>query len=53
MVEALDAIEIALVDRVDAQEAGAAVWMRLTPLSDVDPCRACVVMGAPQALLGP
>ena len=52
VVEALDAVEIALVDRIDAQEAGAALGARLAPFADVDLDRAGLVHAASVAPIG-
>ena len=46
VVEALDAVEVALMDRVDAQEAGTAVGMGFAALADGDLDRLGLVDGA-------
>jgi len=52
VVEAFDGVEIALVDRIDAQEAGAALGARFAPLADVDLDRAGLVRAASMAPIG-
>lgn len=52
MVEALDPVEITLVDRIDVQVAGPAIGGRLAPLADVDFYRAGLVLGSPTAMIG-
>ena len=52
VVEPLDAVQIALVDGIDPQEAGLAVGGGFAPLADVDLDRVCLVHGAAAALVG-
>lgn len=52
MTGPLYAILAALVDGVDAHEAGAALGMGFAPLADVDPHRARLILGAAATLVG-
>lgn len=52
MVEALDTVEVALMDRVGAQEAGAAVGAGLAAFADADLDGPGLVVGGAQTLLG-
>ena len=53
MVEALDAIEVTLVDRADAQEAGMLLGTGFAVLTDSDLDRSGLVDGAALALVDP
>jgi hypothetical protein len=51
VVEALDAVHVGLMDRIDPQEAGAALGAKFAPPADGDLGWACLVDAAPHPLI--
>jgi hypothetical protein len=51
VINPLDAIQIALMDGVEAQIAGVALWVGLAPLGDLSACGAGLLEVAALALL--
>jgi hypothetical protein len=51
VIDPLDAIQIALMDGVEAQIAGVALWVGLAPLGDLSACGAGLLEVAALALL--